>query len=76
VSAVRRSTETLVTEGGEPRLRDLRVMLRGIEARADAPDHLAIDDDRKASLHLDESVRRHSRDAAMIDRVLEPDLAS
>jgi hypothetical protein len=49
-------------------LRDLHVMLWGIEARADAPDHLAIDNDRKASLHLDEAVRRDRRDAAVIDR--------
>ena len=52
----------------QPGLRDLHVMLWGIEARADAPDHLAIDNDRKASLHLDEAVRRDRRDAAVIDR--------
>jgi len=40
----------LAGESGESRLRDLHVMLRGIEARADAPDHLAIDDGRPIKL--------------------------
>src|SRR5260221_7734575 len=60
-----------LAERGEPCLRDLHVVLRRIEACTDRADHLAIDHDRKASLHLDEAARRHGGDASMIDGVLE-----
>ena len=38
-------------------LRDLRVVLGRVEACTDRTDHLAIDHDWKASLHLDEAAR-------------------
>jgi hypothetical protein len=35
-------------------LRDLHVVLRGIETRSDPADDLALDNDRETALHLDE----------------------
>jgi hypothetical protein len=52
-------------------LRDLDVVLRRIEARADASDDLAIDHDWKTALHLDETRRRDGSGSTVIDRVLE-----
>jgi hypothetical protein len=49
-------------------LRDLHIVLRRIEARSNGVDNLAIDDDRKAALHLCEALRRDRRNAAMVDR--------
>ena len=42
----------LTVERGESCLRDLYVVLRSIEACADAADYLAIDHDRQAPLHF------------------------
>ena len=52
-------------------LRDLHVVLGRVEACTDRTDHFAIDHDGKASLHLDEASRRHGRDAAVVNRILE-----
>jgi hypothetical protein len=54
-----------------PGLRDLHVVLGRVEACTEPSDHLAIDHDWKASLHLGEAARRHGRNAAMVDRILE-----
>src|SRR5271165_2630117 len=56
---------------GKPCLRDLHIVVRRIEARADAADHLTIDDDRQASLHRDEVTCRDQCDTTVIDGVLE-----
>jgi hypothetical protein len=61
----------LTREGGEPSLRNLHVVLGGIEARPNASDDLAIDDNRKATLHLDETTRGDGRDPAVIDGVFQ-----
>ena len=61
----------LMLQNGKPRLCDLYVMLWGIEARADTAYHLAIDDDRQASLHFDEIMRRNKSDTAVIYGILE-----
>jgi hypothetical protein len=37
-----------------------------IEARADAAYHLAIDEDRQATLHFDEIMRRNKSDMAVV----------
>ncbi len=50
---------------------DLHIVLGRVETRADAPDDLAIDHDRKTALLLDEVPRRDSRDPAMIDRFVQ-----
>jgi hypothetical protein len=52
-------------------LRDLHVVLGRVEASTECTDHLAIDHDWKASLHLDEAARRDGRDAAVVNRILE-----
>jgi hypothetical protein len=52
-------------------LRDLHVVLGRVEARTDCTDHFAIDYDWKASRHLDKTTRRHGRDAAVVNRILE-----
>jgi len=61
----------LTVERGEPCLSDLYVVLRSIEACADAADDLAIDHDRQPPLHFDIAVRRHCRDAPVIDGILQ-----
>jgi hypothetical protein len=55
----------------QPRLRDLDVVLRRIEARSDGADHLAFDDDGKPALHLGEALRGNGSNATVVDRVLE-----
>jgi hypothetical protein len=52
-------------------LRNLHVVLGGIEARPNASDDLAINDNRKATLHLDETTRGDGRDPAVIDGVFQ-----
>src|SRR5271168_4525069 len=58
-------------ERREPGLRDLHIVLRRIEARTDAADHLAIDDDGQTALHLDKVARAQQCDATVINGVLE-----
>ena len=50
---------------------DLRVVLFGVGADANRPDHFAIDHDRKRALHLDEAGRRRGGDATIVDRIFE-----
>ena len=58
-------------ERRETGLRHQHVVLGSIEARPDPSDHLSVEDDRQAALHLDEAVRRDGRDASVIDRILQ-----
>jgi hypothetical protein len=55
----------------QPGLRNLHVVLRRVKARADGPDHLAIDNNRKPALHLGEALRRNGSNATVIDCVLK-----
>src|SRR5208283_1799701 len=55
----------------KPRLCDLHVVLRGVEAGADGPDDLAFNDDWQTALHLGKIMRRDSRDPAVIDDFLQ-----
>src|SRR5258706_16017411 len=55
----------------EPGLGDLRIMIRSVEACADAANDLSIDDDWKTTFHLGEIARRHRREPALIDFVLD-----
>jgi hypothetical protein len=52
-------------------LRHLHVVLGRVKACTDRTNHLAIDYDWKASFHLYEAARRHGRDAAVVNRILE-----
>jgi hypothetical protein len=49
----------------------LRIVLFGVGADADRPDHFAIDHDRQRALHLDEAGRRDGRNATIVDRIFE-----
>jgi hypothetical protein len=60
-----------ILKGREPRLGDLRVMLLGIRADADRPNHFTIHDDRESALHFDETTRGRGCDATIIDCILE-----
>src|SRR5690348_14247742 len=60
-----------LTESGEARLRDLDI-LRGLrEASADRPDDLAIDHDRKRTLHFGESSGRDGGVTTVVDCLLK-----
>jgi hypothetical protein len=59
------STETpfeLTAERGKSGLSDFDIVLGGIEARADSTDYLSVNDDRQATLHLDEAACRDGQD--------------
>jgi hypothetical protein len=53
----------------QPGLRDLRVVLRRVEARPHGANDLAMDDDRKAALYLGVALRRNGCNATVVDRV-------
>jgi hypothetical protein len=55
----------------QPGLRDLRVVLRRVEACSDGTDHLAIHNDRKSTLHFREALCRDGSDATVVDRVFK-----
>ena len=55
----------------QPDLRDLHVVLQRVEARPDGADHLAINNDRKSTLHFREALCRDGCNATVVDRVLK-----
>src|SRR5260370_7888684 len=58
-------------ERGKSRSGDLHVMILGIRADADRADYFVIHNDRKRSLHFDETTRSRGRDATTVDSILE-----
>jgi hypothetical protein len=72
--AIKSSADRVVSisnQAPQGRLSDLRIVLFGIGARADRPDHFALDDDRKRAPHLDEARCRHCGNSTIVDRVVE-----
>jgi len=58
-------------KGCKSSLRNLRIMIRGVEACADTANNLPINDNWKAALHLGEVTRCYCCKATLIDCVLE-----
>jgi hypothetical protein len=61
-------TSRSLPQRGQPCLRDLDVLLRRREARADGADHLAIDHHLQRPLHFDEASCHYGREATAVDR--------